>query len=200
MPLASVLVVVIDFKVPEPSIVVPSGRFEQLSEEITKLTGDVSTVAPPGAALALVPWHSTSRTVTTAVVMSRFTSNIPLESDLRPTVAACAQAPQAPVARLRSRRCPVYGSRGPQRSGDSGVATADPARCMTPFQGLGWVRSGIARPGRTLWSSWRTPGKRYDDWVLEDPAGKRVDAVRPIRDEIRRWLENLISELVPTNA
>jgi arsenate reductase len=56
----------------------------------------------------------------------------------------------------------------------------------------------MARPGRTLWSSRRTPGNRYDDWVLEDPAGKRVDAVRPIRDEIRRWVENLISELVPT--
>lgn len=44
------------------------------------------------------------------------------------------------------------------------------------------------------------PGKRYEDWVLEDPAGKGVDAVRPIRDEIRRRVEALISELVPTNA
>ena len=58
----------------------------------------------------------------------------------------------------------------------------------------------MAGPGRTLWSSRRTPGKRYDDWVLEDPAGKGVDAVRPIRDEIRRRVENLITELVPTNA
>jgi arsenate reductase len=41
------------------------------------------------------------------------------------------------------------------------------------------------------------PGKRYEDWVLEDPAGKGVDAVRPIRDEIRRRVENLISELQP---
>ncbi|HQR80058.1 MAG TPA: arsenate reductase ArsC, partial [Actinomycetota bacterium] len=30
------------------------------------------------------------------------------------------------------------------------------------------------------------PGKRYEDWVLDDPAGQGVDAVRPIRDEIRR--------------
>jgi hypothetical protein len=52
----------------------------------------------------------------------------------------------------------------------------------------------MARPGRTLWSSWRTPGKRYDDWVLEDPAGKRVDAVLPIRDEIRRRVANLINQ------
>jgi arsenate reductase (thioredoxin) len=44
------------------------------------------------------------------------------------------------------------------------------------------------------------PGKRYVDWVLEDPAGKGVDAVRPIRDEIRRGVESLISELIPTNA
>jgi len=41
------------------------------------------------------------------------------------------------------------------------------------------------------------PGKRYEDWVLEDPAGKGVEAVRPIRDEIRRRVEALIAELVP---
>ena len=40
------------------------------------------------------------------------------------------------------------------------------------------------------------PGKRYEDWVLEDPAGKGVAAVRPIRDEIRRRVEALIGELV----
>ena len=39
------------------------------------------------------------------------------------------------------------------------------------------------------------PGKRYEDWVLEDPAGKGVEAVRPIRDEIRRRVETLISQL-----
>ena len=41
------------------------------------------------------------------------------------------------------------------------------------------------------------PGKRYEDWVLDDPAGKDVAAVRPIRDEIRRRVEALIDELVP---
>ena len=41
------------------------------------------------------------------------------------------------------------------------------------------------------------PGKRYEDWVLEDPAGQGVEAVRPIRDEIRRRVEVLISELTP---
>ena len=34
------------------------------------------------------------------------------------------------------------------------------------------------------------PGKRYEDWVLDDPAGKDVDAVRPIRDDIRRRVES----------
>lgn len=41
------------------------------------------------------------------------------------------------------------------------------------------------------------PGKRYEDWVLEDPAGKGVDSVRPIRDEIKGRIQQLISELLP---
>ena len=40
------------------------------------------------------------------------------------------------------------------------------------------------------------PGKRYEDWALEDPAGQGVDAVRPIRDQIRARVEALIAELV----
>jgi arsenate reductase (thioredoxin) len=39
------------------------------------------------------------------------------------------------------------------------------------------------------------PGKSYRDWVLDDPAGQGVDAVRPIRDEIRAKVESLIAEL-----
>jgi arsenate reductase (thioredoxin) len=39
------------------------------------------------------------------------------------------------------------------------------------------------------------PGKRYEDWVLGDPAGKGVEAVRPIRDEIRRRVESLLAQL-----
>jgi arsenate reductase len=39
------------------------------------------------------------------------------------------------------------------------------------------------------------PGKKYLDWVLEDPAGKGVDAVRPIRDDIRARVEGLIAEI-----
>lgn len=40
------------------------------------------------------------------------------------------------------------------------------------------------------------PGKRYEDWQLDDPAGRDIAAVRPIRDEIRRRVESLISELL----
>ncbi|MGX1132323.1 arsenate reductase [Streptomyces glaucescens] len=39
------------------------------------------------------------------------------------------------------------------------------------------------------------PGKKYLDWALEDPAGKGVEAVRPIRDEIRKRIEALIAEV-----
>ncbi|WP_447034823.1 arsenate reductase ArsC [Streptomyces sp. DSM 118878] len=41
------------------------------------------------------------------------------------------------------------------------------------------------------------PGKRYLDWKLEDPAGRGVAAVRPIRDEIRARVEALIAEITP---
>jgi len=38
------------------------------------------------------------------------------------------------------------------------------------------------------------PGKRYLDWALDDPAGQGIEAIRPIRDQIRR----LVSDLIPT--
>jgi arsenate reductase len=41
------------------------------------------------------------------------------------------------------------------------------------------------------------PGKRYLDWKLDDPAGRGVEAVRPIRDEIRKLVEGLIEEIAP---
>ncbi|MBC7519168.1 MAG: arsenate reductase ArsC [Microbacteriaceae bacterium] len=40
------------------------------------------------------------------------------------------------------------------------------------------------------------PGKRYEDWKLDDPAGQGIEAVRPIRDEIRARVEALIAQLV----
>ncbi|MER6114762.1 arsenate reductase ArsC [Streptomyces sp. NPDC001743] len=44
------------------------------------------------------------------------------------------------------------------------------------------------------------PGKRYLDWKLDDPAGRGVEAVRPIRDEIRVLVEGLIEEIAPKAA
>ena len=41
------------------------------------------------------------------------------------------------------------------------------------------------------------PGKRYEDWELVDPAGKTIDDVRPIRDDIRSRIEALLAELLP---
>ncbi|MGW2206228.1 arsenate reductase ArsC [Streptomyces sp. NPDC001774] len=42
------------------------------------------------------------------------------------------------------------------------------------------------------------PGKKYLDWALEDPAGQGVEAVRPIRDEIKGLIEDLIAEIDAT--
>ncbi|MGP9684008.1 arsenate reductase ArsC [Brachybacterium sp. AOP3-A1-3] len=44
------------------------------------------------------------------------------------------------------------------------------------------------------------PGKRYEDWKLDDPAGKGVAEVRPVRDEIRVRIEELIASLLPQDA
>ncbi|MGY2009725.1 arsenate reductase ArsC [Nocardia gipuzkoensis] len=44
------------------------------------------------------------------------------------------------------------------------------------------------------------PGVSYRDWVLEDPAGKGVESVRPIRDEIKVRIEELVAELLPARA
>jgi protein-tyrosine-phosphatase len=41
-------------------------------------------------------------------------------------------------------------------------------------------------------------GKRYEDWVLDDPAGQDLNHVRPIRDQIRRRVESLIDQLLPS--
>jgi arsenate reductase len=40
------------------------------------------------------------------------------------------------------------------------------------------------------------PGKRYEDWVLEDPAGQGIESVRVIRDEIKVRVEKLLAELL----
>jgi len=44
------------------------------------------------------------------------------------------------------------------------------------------------------------PGKRYEDWQLDDPAGQEIDTVRRIRDEIRARVEALLDDLVGHDA
>ncbi|MEX1078121.1 MAG: arsenate reductase ArsC [Homoserinimonas sp.] len=44
------------------------------------------------------------------------------------------------------------------------------------------------------------PGKRYEDWELDDPAGQGIESVRPIRDDIKRRIEGLLAEILPVQA
>ncbi|HEV7811868.1 MAG TPA: arsenate reductase ArsC [Leifsonia sp.] len=44
------------------------------------------------------------------------------------------------------------------------------------------------------------PGKRYEDWELTDPAGRPVDEVRPIRDDIKQRVANLLAEILPAKV
>ncbi|MCL8024977.1 arsenate reductase ArsC [Nocardioides bruguierae] len=45
------------------------------------------------------------------------------------------------------------------------------------------------------------PGKRYEDWQLDDPAGQGIESVRPIRDEIKARIEGLLASLdIPVQA
>jgi arsenate reductase len=41
------------------------------------------------------------------------------------------------------------------------------------------------------------PGKRYEDWQLDDPAGQGIESVRPIRDDIKGRIEQLLTEILP---
>ncbi|TBN57463.1 arsenate reductase ArsC [Glaciihabitans arcticus] len=41
------------------------------------------------------------------------------------------------------------------------------------------------------------PGKRYEDWELDDPAGQGIESVRVIRDDIKRRIEKLLEEILP---
>lgn len=43
------------------------------------------------------------------------------------------------------------------------------------------------------------PGKRYEDWELDDPAGQGIEAVRPIRDDIKTRIEALVADLLSQN-
>ena len=43
------------------------------------------------------------------------------------------------------------------------------------------------------------PGKRYEDWVLEDPAGQNLEFVRKVRDDIKGRVEALLAEILPAS-
>jgi arsenate reductase len=70
------------------------------------------------------------------------------------------------------------GGRIPRRWSDSDFQTADVVVTMGCGDACPYV-----------------PGKRYEDWPLDDPAGQGVDAVRPIRDEIQRRVRELLVSL-----
>jgi arsenate reductase len=44
------------------------------------------------------------------------------------------------------------------------------------------------------------PGKRYEDWELTDPAGRPLDEVRPIRDDIKQRVATLLAEILPAEV
>ncbi|WP_445997310.1 arsenate reductase ArsC [Okibacterium fritillariae] len=44
------------------------------------------------------------------------------------------------------------------------------------------------------------PGKRYEDWQLDDPAGQGIESVRPIRDDIKGRIEQLLTEILPAES
>jgi protein-tyrosine-phosphatase len=108
-------------------------------------------------------------------------------------------------------------------AGDRAVASSggsEPAAAVNPVAVAAMAERGIdistAVPARWTDETVRTadvvvtmgcgdtcpvfPGKRYEDWVLDDPAGQGIETVRPIRDEIERRVRALLDELgVPTH-
>lgn len=44
------------------------------------------------------------------------------------------------------------------------------------------------------------PGRRYEDWDVIDPAGQPIEVVREVRDQIRRRVQDLLTELLPTRS
>ncbi|MDG4752808.1 hypothetical protein AB0N38_28865 [Micromonospora aurantiaca] len=87
----------------------------------------------------------------------------------------------------------TVGDQGGNEDPEPGVAHHGTRRNAS--QGVVRSRHGAGCPGmrRPVF-----PGKRYEDWNLEDPAGKGVEAVRPIGDEIRTRVEKLLTGLGPT--
>ena len=97
-------------------------------------------------------------------------------------------------------------------------AGSEPASAINPTAVEAMAEVGIdittATPAKLTWDGARAadviitmgcgdacpvfPGKRYEDWKLDDPAGKDLAAVRGIRDAIRNRVTALLDELVPT--
>jgi arsenate reductase len=44
------------------------------------------------------------------------------------------------------------------------------------------------------------PGKRYEDWDLEDPTNKTLEQIRPIRDAVKNRVEVLLGEILPSST
>ena len=128
------------------------------------------------------------------------------QGDRRTPRSCCSSACTTPAAP----RWPSAGSTTSPATGPSpGPAAASPAPRSTRPPSRPWPRSASTSPASTpspgpkrssrpptSSSPWAAatparifPGKRYEDWDLDDPAGQDVDAVRPIRDEIRQRVE-----------
>ena len=82
-------------------------------------------------------------------------------------------------------------------------AASDPVVQHEPVVGVevraraGSVQPNLAKIGDQRRSSADNPGKRLEDWELDDPAGQDIDHVRAIRDEINRRVEQLIGQMQP---
>ena len=112
--------------------------------------------------------------------------NVKVSTDNGVYVARCADAGSAPAATLNPTVVEAMAEIGvdltterPKLLTDDAVRTADVVITMG---------CGDACPC--------FPGKQYLDWELDDPAGRALDAVRPIRDEIDRRVRALADELL----
>ena len=107
------------------------------------------------------------------------------------------------------------GDRHEARSAGSTPADRVHPEVVTVMDELGIdLRSGIPKPLTRDLAEWADvvvtmgcgdacpyiPGKRYEDWELEDPRGRSVDAVRATRDEIARRIDGLVAELDAPSA
>ena len=112
----------------------------------------------------------------------------PLADGSRPPDGPGRRPGRRALRRLAAHR-PGQPGRGPGDGGGGHRHRRRPSRRCSPrtrcWPPTWWSRWAAATSARS------SPGKRYEDWVLDDPAGQGIEAVRPIRDEIRRRVEGL---------